>query len=82
MRTSGKKLVDMTIIASLVTLTVVTVYLYAVHVEITYPLTMAEMTSYRLRGNEVQKAMFGLATVFSWFGAAYYFAGRWAERKP
>jgi hypothetical protein len=71
---------DLTVLGSAAALTLVTIYLYTIHVDVAYPFTMREANSYGLRGNDVRKASFGFATTFGWFGAAYYFAGRWAER--
>ena len=78
---SGRRLVDLTVLAAVVTATLVTVYLFSIRVEIAYPLNEDEWNSYRLRGNQAQEVFFFFGTWLGWFGAAYYFAGRWAERK-
>ena len=78
---SGRRFVDLTVLAAVATATLVTLYLFAIRVEMAYPLTEGEWNSYRLRGNQVQEVFFYNATCLGWLGAAWHFAGRWAERK-
>jgi hypothetical protein len=80
MRLPSKTFVDLTILGAVGVMTLVTVLIRANHVDIKFPITEAEAISHGLRGNYVNEGVFHFGTAFAWFGTAYYFAGRWAER--
>jgi hypothetical protein len=76
-----RRMVDLTLVCSVVALTVVALYQRAVRVDIAYPITEAESRSYGLRGDFVGQLLFGFAASYGWAVVAWRLAGRWADRK-